>query len=175
MSLPLTTNRPADNLGNFILWSEIELGLGIVCGCAPAIRKLLKGWLRDPPTKSSSSLMLPRGGGGRPYYPPPGGDAPNDDHTPRSGRGQGARPGRVPATPTTEKTLHGLSPQDSRSIAFPTKTFATTVATDSTVRSTPRRSLDLDYSRSGDGSERGLVEYRVPQDVEAAGLWGPRV
>lgn len=60
-----------------------------------------------------------------------------------------------------------------QSISHPTKTFQTmTTTTTSTTLS--NNSLHVD-EHSGNGSTRGLIEYDAPIDIEAIGLWGPRV
>lgn len=67
--------------------------------------------------------------------------------------------------------MHALSPQQTpQSISHPTKTFQT-MTTSTTVSN---RSLHVD-EHAGNGSTRGLIEYDAPIDIEAVGLWGPRV
>lgn len=142
-----------DTIGNFLVWSELELGLGVICGCAPAIHKLLKGLLREPAGSSGSTPVRPGQYQSRRLEGPP---AP-----PKKGFGSSS---------SSEK-MHALSPQQTpQSISHPTKTFQS--MTTSTTMS--NRSLHVD-EHSGNGSTRGLVEYDAPVDIEAVGLWGPRV
>lgn len=135
---------PTDNLGSFVLWTEIELGLGIVCGCAPAMRKIFKGWVKDEPKSSNMQA--------KPYQYPP---------TPRNNV---QRVGPMGYSPSMEK-MYGHVPGTPQSIAHPTKTFATNTT------STTVSSRTLEQTRTG--SSRGLIEYQTPMDVEQAGIWGP--
>ncbi|ROW07684.1 hypothetical protein VMCG_03577 [Cytospora schulzeri] len=62
------TQKLADNVGNIVVWSIVECGIGIICGSLPSLRTLFKSWLdksvRGDTYDNSSYRMGKSGGGG---------------------------------------------------------------------------------------------------------------
>lgn len=57
-SAPLSLTLFSDNVGNIILWTVVECGLGIIAGSMPMLRKLVKGLSKDESTGKSGTNDL---------------------------------------------------------------------------------------------------------------------
>lgn len=57
-SAPLSLTPVSDNVGNIILWTVVECGLGIIAGSMPMLRKLVKGLSKDESTGKSGTNDL---------------------------------------------------------------------------------------------------------------------
>lgn len=55
---PLPLTLQSDNVGNIILWTVVECGLGIIAGSMPMLRKLVKGLSKDESTGKSGTNDL---------------------------------------------------------------------------------------------------------------------
>ncbi|KAI3393003.1 hypothetical protein diail_4882, partial [Diaporthe ilicicola] len=95
-------------IGSFILWSEVETGLGIIACCLPMLRKLLRSFDSDRASVTPGKPVYYKGGGGRSGH---SGQTPiNDIH-------------RLPydsyLVPDQEKGLGTLSSFSSEGISLP--------------------------------------------------------
>lgn len=141
-------------LGSFILWSEVETGLGIIACCLPMLRKLLRSF------DNNRASVTP----GKPVYY-------KDVHSGHSGQTPINNIHRLPydsyLVPDQEKGLRTLSSFSSEGISLPLhQTYSS--STYVTPGSGGRIHHDWPAPSS---SSRGLVE--APRDVDQAYLYAP--
>ena len=55
-----TLNRQPDNYATTIIWSTVEVGVGIFCACLPVLRPILNALYSILTRQSSDSTCLPR-------------------------------------------------------------------------------------------------------------------
>ncbi|KXH30254.1 hypothetical protein CNYM01_04176 [Colletotrichum nymphaeae SA-01] len=58
----LLDNRMADNVGNIILWTIVECGMGIIAGSLPMLRQLFKGLAKELSNKDDTYALRARSG-----------------------------------------------------------------------------------------------------------------
>ncbi|KUI54701.1 hypothetical protein VP1G_02121 [Cytospora mali] len=145
-------------IGSFVLWSEIETGMGLIASCLPMLRKLFRSFDAENPT------VVP---GKRAYY-----NTPNSGH---SGQTPVNKAERLPydsylVSENLQQTK-GDWTQTSHSSDGATLALQPTYSSRATASTSPGGPAHSDWvSPNNTGSTRGLV--LPPRDVDEMHLYG---